>query len=162
GADVRRRVWDKFAAHFPEGVKTVYVCPDGRVGELPFGALPGQQEGRLLVEEVSVRLVPNGPALLDWLRAPMPKADARLLVLGGVDYRAPATPEKTAPWKALPGSDRERRQVAALARALRQPPKVEELAGGAADSDAVVRELTRSRWAHLATHGYFAAVSSEE
>src|SRR5262249_46576807 len=162
GADVRRRVWDKLAAHFPDGVQTVFVCPDGRLGELPFAALPGKHEGRLLVEEVSVRLVPYGPALFDWLQPRKPSNDAaRLFVLGGIDYRAPATPDKSAPWKDLPGSDRERRQIADLARGLRQPPKVEELSGAAADSAAVLRELTQARWAHLATHGYFAAVSSE-
>src|SRR5262249_27315547 len=72
GAAVRRLVWDRLAAHFPEGIKTVFVCPDGGLGELPFAALPARQDGRLLAEEVSVRLVPYGPALSDWLQGPRP------------------------------------------------------------------------------------------
>jgi CHAT domain-containing protein len=162
-AEARRRLWEPLAAHLPQRTATVFLCPDERLGMVPFAALPGKQEGRLLLEEVGVRLVPSGPALFDWLQAPAADGKAaRLLLLGGVDYRNPDDPDRNAPWKVLPGSDRERRQVGDLARALRQPPRIEELSGVEANADAVLRGLERARWAHLATHGYFAAVDSAE
>jgi len=50
GATLRARVWDPLVAYLPAGAVRVYVVPDGRLNEVPFGALPLDRGGYLLEE----------------------------------------------------------------------------------------------------------------
>src|SRR5262249_32598276 len=100
---------------------------------------------------------------------PRRRTAGTLLAVGGVEYdQAPAPAEKAPPeelalraapsagkrvvWKELPGTAREQRQVAGLARtALKAQPVLRR--GSAADGGGA---LPRARLAHLATHGFSA------
>jgi CHAT domain-containing protein len=90
-----------------------------------------------------------------------------VLVVGGVHYGdAPAKPATTdaddptatraggGSWPDLPGTTREAEQIAALAAA--RALAVTTLTGTAAGPDAVRAALPKARFAHLATHGFFA------
>src|SRR5262249_58402448 len=58
-------------------------------------------------------------------------------------------------WPELPGTRREQQQVLDLARkALGTAPL--GLSGSDASTDRLPRELPKARYAHLATHGFFA------
>jgi CHAT domain-containing protein/Tfp pilus assembly protein PilF len=100
-----------------------------------------------------------------------------LLVYGGIDYEGapavvaprrgprdldvvgdPGVPvgrDKRLQWTALQGTAREQAQIVALAKeALKAPPIIRT--GRAASTDQLLEDLPRARYAHLATHGFFA------
>ena len=56
-ARLRRLVWSPLEEHLA-GVATVLVSPDGALGLVPLGALPGQVAGSYLIEEYTLALVP--------------------------------------------------------------------------------------------------------
>ncbi len=156
-ADLRRLVWQPLAPHIGRA-RRVWICPDGPLAALPFAALPGEKSGTILLEDYTFAIVPHGPALLDWLQEPgKERSGGRLLVLGGVEYGAPGKP-----WKELAASGRERDDVAGLARDIKSGLEVTSLGGTDADAERVQRGLREARWAHLATHGFFAAEESKE
>ena len=147
------------------GAKTLLVSPDGVLGTVPFAALPGKAKGTYLIEDVPVAVVPV-PQLLPGLLAPMDRLAPSLLVVGGVDYgKATAAPRlsgaRGAPpgmprkWGALPGTAAEAASVArSFAAAFKREAVV--LSKQDAASGKVRAALERTRYAHLATHGYFA------
>jgi CHAT domain-containing protein len=126
----------------------------------------------VLLEDYALAVVPNGPALLDGLRPRdrRPAAEDGLLTVGGVAYdtvpeavvaRADARgvePHRAAErgagitWGALSGTGPEAERVAALAA----PRKVLALTGAEAGTARLQAQLPKARWAHLATHGFFA------
>jgi CHAT domain-containing protein len=148
---------------------------------LPLGERGRGEGASVLLDEHAVCLVPHGPWLLERLTAPVsgrrqPAGDT-LLAYGGIDYEGtpvavakgrgprdlalvgeaagPLSPEKRLHWAALPGTAREQAQIVALARtALKAPPIVRS--GRAASTDQMLEDLPKARYAHLATHGFFA------
>jgi CHAT domain-containing protein len=130
---------------------------------------------RILLEEYATAVVPHGPFLATALalndRSRPSKQD--VLVLGGVDYDhapaivpgsvvaarlAPATDDQRKGVSALPGTLREMRRVAALAEADLKAGTL-TLSGSRADVASVLAALPKVRYAHLATHGFFANAS---
>ncbi len=172
-AELARLVWQPLRAKLPARTRTVWLAPDGALTRVPWAALPGSKPGSVLLEEIALAVVPHGPFLLERLQAP-PAAEKQgtLLAVGAVNYdgapqpprptgeeavalRAPAVSEKRAVWKVLPGTLREQRQVLAIARkALPAAPL--DRSGAAASVDKVLADLPRARYAHFATHGFFA------
>jgi CHAT domain-containing protein len=174
-AQMRRLVWDPLAAHLGPDTDTVYLAPDGALHALPWAALPGNKPGSFLLEECALALVPHGPFLLDQLTAPPRPQDGKdtLLAVGGVAYDQEATLQpdirRTAErgteqgtWPALPGATKELEQVVALARDAPNAPAVVERRGREAGTQRVWLDLPQARWAHLATHGFFAAPRTRE
>jgi CHAT domain-containing protein len=173
-----RLAWEPVRAALPADCRAVYLTPDGALAQVPWAALPGRGPGTVLLDEHALCLVPHGPWLLERLQeGPTPRAGGTLLAYGGVDYQgAPAAVAKgrgprelelvgdaTLPvlagkrphWAALPGTARELERVLALAReALKDPPLVRS--GRAASTDQLLKDLPGARYAHLATHGFFA------
>jgi CHAT domain-containing protein/tetratricopeptide (TPR) repeat protein len=154
---LRRLVWEPLARHLPAAAGTVWLAPDDRLTGLPWAALPGERPGTVLLEEVALAVVPHGPFLLEALEGasrtrPPPEA-GRLLALGGVDYGQ--APNQKPLWRPLPGTERERQAVLALARTVGIKDRVER-SGPEAGTDRVLADLAGARWAHLATHGSFA------
>jgi CHAT domain-containing protein len=166
---LRRRVWEPVAKHLPAGTQTVYLAPDGALARLPWAALPGSSPGGVLLEDYALAVVPHGPFLLERLgRASRPAKGAGLLVLGAVAYDdAPQAVQadsddrpllRTAErgpggkWGELPGTQRELDQV----RAAAGDRLGCTLRGADASTARLLIELPRARWAHLATHGFFA------
>ncbi len=170
---LRRRVWEPLAQHIPSQTTTVIIAPDGSLTAVPWPALPGDRRGTVLLEQYAIALVPHAPFLLDRLTAPPPRGAAgAVLALGGVAYGQaprPVDDEKTKlellaarqaetqrgrgdGWTELPGTLAELETVAQLAGARR----VDRLEGTAASTAGLLRALPRARWAHIATHGFFA------
>jgi tetratricopeptide (TPR) repeat protein len=177
---LRRLVWEPLADRFERGTDTVYVSPDGALAGLPWGALPGNTPGSVLLEDHTFALVPHGPFLLDQLTRPARPAVAAsaLLAVGGVRYDEqppPAGDHQPEPrrsadlgkrgkltWDPLPGSRAELDAMLDVAARLKDRPEVIQLRDREASTDRVLRDLPRARWVHLATHGFFAAPDSDE
>jgi CHAT domain-containing protein/Tfp pilus assembly protein PilF len=173
-AKVRQLVWAKVRSLFPPGTRVVYVAPDLALARVPWAALPGDRPGTLVLEEFAVATVPHGPFLLDRLspQPARPTGRDRLLVVGGVSYGdeprsvsdtaladlrrgEPLTvPGQKLTWAELPGAAREAKAVAALAD--RRKLNADTLTGADASAARVLAELPKARYAHLATHGFFA------
>jgi CHAT domain-containing protein len=136
---LRRLLWEPIAERLPKETRTVLLAPDAELSRLPWPALSGSKPGSILLEEHALALVPNGPFLLQQLRAErrFGQGSGRPLVVGGI-------------WKDLPGTERELRLLQGLYgdRAL-------ALDGRDADVSRVVKELPQARLVHLATHGFF-------
>jgi CHAT domain-containing protein/tetratricopeptide (TPR) repeat protein len=175
-AELRRLVWEPLARHFPKGTTAVYLAPDGDLGTIPWAALPGDRPGTVLLEQYALATIPHGPFLLDRLTAPRPAGRAAtpgvLLAVGGVAYGQkprPVDDERTrlqllaartaesrgggeGGWAELPGTLEELDAVGRLAVAR----EIVRLQGADAGTARLLLELPRARWAHVATHGFFA------
>jgi CHAT domain-containing protein len=151
------------------------ISPDGPLCRLPFAALPGKEDSKYLIEEVSVAMMPV-PRLLVELLAERPDRQGELpsmLVMGDVDFDADVTAplkvastepkwvrkrEKGRPfeWRELPGTRLELDSIkATFGRALPKA-KFEELRRGAATEFALRENMPKYEFVHLATHGFFA------
>jgi CHAT domain-containing protein/tetratricopeptide (TPR) repeat protein len=166
---LRSLVWDKLVAHLPKAARVVHLAPDATLTQVPWAALPGQRKGTVLLEDHALTVVPHGPFLLDRLTAPArpDKAPDGLLAVGGVRYDdRPEAPGRellasrgadtavtgALTWDYLGGTERELKQVTALARGRR----VQAVSGAEAGAERLLAELPQARYAHLATHGFFA------
>ncbi len=169
---LRRLVWDPLAERLPPEANTIYICPDGRLTALPWAALP-IDDRRILLEDYRVAVVPHGQFLLAQLSGDAPSAatdGGTVLAVGDVTYNRPPGGSSSNPetsqaqssstiegetslqWSALPGT---RDELAALSAAAKNRP-VQKLVGAAASTHRVLAELPQARWAHFATHGFFA------
>jgi CHAT domain-containing protein len=171
GAEVKGLIWSPLEKHL-EGAKVVLISPDGVLASVPFCALPGKKPGTYLIEDVALAVVPV-PQLLPELLRPVDKSKRlkpSLLVVGDVDYDRTATVVKPdrddnrgAPlgirrnWGTLPGTSAE---VAAVSRSFTKLFKkvgtVTDLDRASATKAKVRQALAKVRYAHLATHGFFA------
>jgi len=88
GRLLRQRLWEPLLPLIGEA-EFVLVSPDGALGRLPLGALPGKEPGKYLLEEYRLALLPV-PQLLPALVRQAGRKQVRrgLLLLGDVDYDA--------------------------------------------------------------------------
>jgi tetratricopeptide (TPR) repeat protein len=167
---LRRLLWTPLARHIPKDCKTLLLAPDSVLTQLPWPALPTRKEGRVLLEDYAVAVVPHGPYLLEQLTSPTEpeKEKGLLLAVGAVQYDArPQAPEKKTVvalkraaewgdrkdlWRELPGAAKELDKVCHLAG--KRP--VLRLTGNQAGTARLLAELPEARYVHLATHGFFA------
>ena len=169
GRRLRKLVWEPLEQVLPARAQVVFVCPDGKLTYLPWTALPGRTPDRFLLEEYAVAVVPSGPFLWERLTSERTIGDTHagvFLAVGDVDYDAkPARsrePVRLAlrgdvywgdeQWDPLPATDRE--LTALLSIALDRT--VVEVSGTKASTARILAELPQVRWAHFATHGFFA------
>jgi CHAT domain-containing protein/Tfp pilus assembly protein PilF len=140
-ARLRKLVWEPIAEKLPADAETVFLSPDGDLARLPWAALPGRNPDTVLLQDHALAVVPHGPFLLEQLRYPFRPQKGRdgLLALGGLHADLPATAAEV-------------RQAAALAGKL----PVVALDRDSAVPSRVLAELRAARFAHLATHGFFA------
>jgi CHAT domain-containing protein len=161
--------WRPILAVLPPDVTTLYLVPDGELHQVPWGAVPGRTPETVLLDDCAVCLVPHGPFLLERLQArPDPDVGDTLLAYGGIDYdhepatvvrhddvRRPLLRDGRLHWAGLPGTAKEQGQIVALARKVLKSEPI-----GRSGTDATTRQLEddlpRARFAHLATHGFFA------
>jgi len=148
-AAVARLVWEPLARELPVGTTTVYLAPDGELAFLPWAALPGSKPGTVLLEDLTIALVPHGRFLLEQLKYPTHVAAGKetVLALGDVDYG----PARQDGYKPLPGTAAEVRQVFAVSGTRAK----KELTKERATWEALKESLPKARYAHLATHGFF-------
>ncbi len=168
GARVKALVWAPLAKHLA-GAKVALVSPDGAIATVPFAALPGKEEGSYLIEDVALATIPVPRGLPDLLR-PVPKGERlppSLLVVGDVDYAgagrvASKEGARSAPlgarrgWGELPGTSGEAASVGESFSGLFKGGPLTALSKEGATKRAVGEVLAKVRFAHLATHGYFA------
>ncbi len=172
-AKVRELVWEKIRKELPAGIKTVYMCPDTDLCRVPWGALPGDKAGTILLEDFAVATIPHAPFLLDklWPQDLLKNPPTGALVVGGVKYDAelalpaPAAgtsrsgdplvkPGAKLGWSFLPGTAAEATGVFGAATAKKLP--VTALKDEQATASAVLAALPKAKYAHFATHGFFA------
>jgi tetratricopeptide (TPR) repeat protein/CHAT domain-containing protein len=169
-AKVRELVWEKVRKAIPANTQTVYLCPDADLCALPFAALPGDRPNSILLEDFAMATVPHPPFLLDQLWPPdTPTSQAvGALVVGGVKYDAVVTVDETGAqrgepllkpggkpkWSFLPNTLGELNGIAAQAAKRAFP--VTRYEGEKATTVAILESLPRVKFAHFATHGFFA------
>jgi CHAT domain-containing protein/tetratricopeptide (TPR) repeat protein len=185
GRRLRAMVWEPIEAELAkpnEGVpiQLVLVSPDGALGRLPLGALPGREADRYLLEDWAIATVPTArmlPLLLTQNTAAASET-CKMLALGDVDYdhAAPAPAvvcERNPPGERrygfavrdaqdpsflpLSGTRDELAMIQRLAQQRLGGEGLTVLNREGATEVAVRRELPQHRYAHLATHGFFAA-----
>jgi CHAT domain-containing protein len=173
-ARVRELVWARVRKELPASVKQVYLCPDLALCRVPWAALPGDKPNTILLEEYALATVPHAVFLLDklWPQDAAPTRPTTVLTVGGVAYDAavPVLDKETltrgAPllksrekfaWSALPGAAAEAQGVRASAR--KKDLVCRTLTQEEATTATVLTALPRARFAHLATHGFFADAS---
>ena len=162
-AELGKLLWSPLAAKVPPGVSTVFIGPDGSLSAVPWCALPGKNPGSILLEELAIATVPHGQFLLAQLSAdkaePLAATTGRVLSVGDVDFRlatsSPASASSRSKsnglWSQLPGTKQELSDLAAIGG-----ERVTVVRGKEATSQQVLAELPKARFAHLATHGFFA------
>jgi tetratricopeptide (TPR) repeat protein len=132
-----------FAA-LPAGVRTLFVCPDAELAEIPW-ALLALPSGEVVADRFRVVY---GQSLDALMPAPPCVAPPGLLAVGGVDYGTPGR------WTALPHSRAEVDAIAALFTARHADATPRIVTGAAADKAAIAAAMPGVRFLHLATHGF--------
>jgi CHAT domain-containing protein/tetratricopeptide (TPR) repeat protein len=169
---VRELVWNDVRKKIPPSIKTVYISPDSTLCRLPWCALPGDRPGSILLDDFAVATIPHAQFLLDKLwRQDSNKTPARdALLVGGVKYDAelplPAAtsfanrgeilvkPDAKLAWPFLPGTLGELNGVSTAAERKKIP--IFRIEQEKATATAILAELPKARYAHFATHGFFA------
>jgi CHAT domain-containing protein/tetratricopeptide (TPR) repeat protein len=150
-ARVARLVWAPLQPHVPARAHSVFLVPDGILTSVAWAALPGRKPGGILLEEYALSTLPHGEFLVDALSDPVGKRPSgTLLAVGDVAYDR-AGGAKLA-WPSLPGTARELAGILSLAGD--RPVTVRR--GARASTSQLLTDLPQARWAHLATHGFFA------
>jgi CHAT domain-containing protein/Tfp pilus assembly protein PilF len=169
GDRLRRQLWEPLAAALAASTRTVYLVPAGPLTTVPWAALPGRRRGTVLLEDRTLALAPHAQFLLEQLAPGQPSpADGTVLVVGGLDFshapsqaavavegRLPAAAAKQLAWPALPGTAVECERILEAARTAGLKATV-RLAGRDGGTQQLLAKLPEARWAHLATHGFFA------
>jgi CHAT domain-containing protein len=165
-ARIGELVWPRLKPYVGD-CRTLLISPDGILAQLAWGALPGNEPDRYLLEDYAIAMVPV-PQLLARQRLDDAPADIgdSLLLVGNVDFDAApddaaAPPEQHAQFhfSPLPGSAAETQSLHdQFVRAFPRG-KVTQLQSGDATEAAFWREAPRHRWLHVATHGFFAPAS---
>lgn len=165
-ARLRELVWEKVESHLG-GCTAILIIPDGKLTGVPWAALPGRRRGSYLLEDCALATAVDGYQLTELLGR-KPLEEGPLLLVGGVSFgsrpaetlapavlthRGPALEGRWPSWRELPGMAAE---VEAIGRLRPGGLAVELLTGASAGKARLIRELPRSRYVHLATHGFFA------
>ncbi len=178
--ELRKRIWDPLEEHLT-GITTIFVSPDGLLGQFPLAALPGKQPGSYLLEEMAIVMLPVPQGLPAMATTTAPSTDStndRFCLVGGVDYEqvtapdtstSPTTPAAPAgplmlaarggQWQAfgaLPGTAAEIDTIESLIRTHHVATQTTILRGGMASEAAFTRNAPGNRYLHIATHGFFA------
>jgi len=178
-ARLRRLVWSPLEEHLA-GVATVLVSPDGALGLVPLGALPGQVAGSYLIEDYALALVPvprlfgaGGAVAADGPKPALARAEMpSLLLVGDVDYggdpgagadrgmsRSAAVSSRAGLLPDFPKLPATGDEIASIGRDFKlhfQGAQPDKLFGDLATEAALREAASKHRFLHLATHGYFA------
>ena len=168
GTELRKRLWEPLAAHL-EGAKVVLVSPDGPLHGLPWAALPGSKQGTFLMHEYAFAVIPV-PQLLPELMKASPRLAGEppsLLLAGGIAFGEGKARDLEAPNDKLPpvpvfgplaGTESEVNDLRAqFEDAFPDAPAPKLMRKDKATKQAILAALPCYRFAHLATHGFFAA-----
>jgi tetratricopeptide (TPR) repeat protein/CHAT domain-containing protein len=169
---VRDLVWKKVERELPASIKTIYISPDAALCRLPWAALPGHKPGSILLEEYAIATIPHAQFLLDKLLPQdlLKNPPSGALAVGGVQYDSEAPNSTTntlasrgdpllktgtkLSWPFLPGTLGELNGFLRAAEGKKIATTIIE--GDKATAVAVLGALPKARFAHFATHGFFA------
>jgi len=142
------------APYFPAAGRLL-IAPDGVLAQLPFGALPGADPAKFLIEEVEIVVAPGSilPELELPERAVRP---GTLLAAGGIDYGKPRAGAEIV-WGALPGTLSELERVQKLFTSAHPAGATTVLTEEAATKAAFIKHAPAAQNLLVATHGYFKA-----
>jgi CHAT domain-containing protein/tetratricopeptide (TPR) repeat protein len=176
GRLLRERIWEPIESKLG-GAKIVLVSPDGVLGRLPLGALPGKEPGKYLLEERTIALVPV-PQLIPEIVSEQGRKQLqkKLLLLGNVDYNVasdkpePETPgNPTRGFRAVRAESIEfpplpatKTEIDAIGKLYTQgfgSEGITTLEEKQATKRAFRTEAARHQYLHVATHGFFAPAS---
>ena len=164
--ELGERIWKPLEKYLG-GIRTVLVSPDGVLARFPLAALPGGQPDRYLIESYAMAVVPVPQRLPEMLSAAAgTRGDASLLLVGDVDYDAPAEVSTGTNRSGLARSEafqfarleNTRGEILAVRDSYESAyddGEVAILRRGQASEEAFRREVGRHRFLHLATHGFF-------
>lgn len=172
GAELRRLVWQPLAPHL-KGIDTLLVSPDGPLGQVPWGALPGDKPGSFLVEQLAIAVIPVPQLLPELLSQKSHRGlPESLLLVGDIDYGGePGMPrdllataganelkrEGQFSFDALPGGLKELEAIDGRYEAMHAARLRATILRGQSATEAAFREqVSRYQWVHLVTHGFFA------
>jgi CHAT domain-containing protein/Flp pilus assembly protein TadD len=172
---LREKLLDPLDKHLA-GARLLLIAPVGPLTSLPFAALPGKKEGKYLIEEIPIAILPVPQMLPELLAKRDPaRADAppSLLALGDVDFDGPlvALAKKTDEpegwkrrrageamnWNRLLGT---RGEILAIEDVFRKavPKGKLTVMRGSEPTEAAVRQFApQHEYLHFATHGFFAS-----
>ena len=152
-----------------DDVKVVLVSPTARCTGSPWAALPGSKEGTFLIHEYAFAVVPVPQLLPELLRAsPAPggRAAVACSLAGGIAFGeekardAAARDDKLPPvpvFGPLAGTESEVNDLRAqFEDVFPDAPRSDWCCKDKATKQAVLAALPSHRFAHLATHGFFA------
>ncbi|MDX1944997.1 MAG: tetratricopeptide repeat protein [Pirellulaceae bacterium] len=169
--NLRRMLWEPLAGPIGEA-QMLLISPDGGLGRFPWAALPVDDAGQYLIERLGVAVVPV-PRLIPALFAARvaEASEPSLCLVGDVDFgaEAGAAGDQVAAriaaggrggilrkWPALPATRAEILAVRDSYEAKHPGSPVEVLRKAGATEEQLRRFAVRSRYLHLATHGFFA------
>jgi CHAT domain-containing protein len=180
GTALRRVIWEPLEPSL-EGITSVLISPDGPIGFVPLAALPGKDPSHYLIEERSIAVVPV-PRMLrseattatpDQVGATGPMAvPPSLLLAGDINYggkpgkSSERAIKRSAAVEARAGMLADFKQLSSTRGEIleirdsfeRRFPdgRAQMLRGDTATEEAIRQKAPKSRYIHLATHGYFA------
>ena len=83
-------LWLPIQEALPSDTKTILICPDTKLAQLPWAALPSpENEAKYLLENYVISIVPDGHLLLDNILAPLVENEGshgRTLAVVDIDY----------------------------------------------------------------------------
>ena len=161
--DLRQLVWTPLEPYLSKDTRFLIMCPDGALSAVPWGALPGHEKGTVLLEKYGFALSPHGGFFLERIESPDRSASNQdvFLQVQNVAYGAQPADQRPVPTRAL-SRDADSASwpplpIASLDLSLfSSEQRVIRLADRDASTYRVVETLRRARWAHFATHGFFA------
>jgi CHAT domain-containing protein len=154
-AELARLVWKPVASSLA-GCHSVYIAPDGELAFVSFGALPGNDTNKFLMEEFDISFVATGR---DLVRRSEAKAGKPVLI-GAPEFGAVLAqggseafgPLRALSFHPLPSTKIEVETISRLLDAQKQGPM---LITGTEATEARVKALRQPGLLHLATHGFF-------
>ena len=161
---LRNRLWEPLEPHLKD-CHTVIILADGDLHRLPWAALPGTKPDSFLIEDYAISTASYGQQLIGFLTAEQP-SNSGLFVAGGIQYdqkppsvsvdqfasRTIDVSDEQRSWPFLEGTDKE---ANAIAEFWTNSGSIYQLKGLEAEEHKVAKRLEKSRYAHLATHGFF-------
>ena len=162
---VRELIWQPIRIKIPKSIKMVYVAPDVNLCNVPWAGIPGDKINSILLDDFAVSVAPNASSLLQQFHQHKSSSQNDIFLgIGGVDYGNPvANDSKHASavrgktrivWPTLNGALSEVRDVSEMAR--KKQATIMLLNGEQATRAAFLDSISRARFAHIATHGFFA------
>jgi CHAT domain-containing protein/tetratricopeptide (TPR) repeat protein len=148
-ARLKTAIRDPLVPHL-KGVNLLIVSMDGQLHRLPLSALTGERPGSYWIEDLSFTTVSAARSLVARRSGTGSAGTAGALIVGGLEYGNP----EGQPFKRLPATAAEAQTVARLF-GLAHADKPEVLTKGDATLSRIVEALSRRRFVHIATHGFY-------